>query len=577
MCNSGVFHFSRDVTHNVTIQLSSDLGPTIFLSLIHHLAFSICNAMTAAASTAEDSRTYQRHGNCTNVTLTPPVFKLDRDLLWLIFARSAQMEVDLDSEEIFSAEIFPLSASPLVVLRYSSHVCSAWREIILSSPSLWGQIIDLGGLTQRSNDWRRAVLERSQQSLLSIQGIIYAGPRHALHRSFFLGLIADEWERIRHLQVTICVQESMDCNAWNSLWRPSLTLEKFALAVVTPKGARIHIPNKPDQTFFSNVAPRLRTFDLRTYVSINLKAPWVSQLRRLGISSACTLDELFSALSEMEFLEELSVENVREPKEDVFFPSFHIKLPLLKQLAIHQSISICLDILDSIVPAEGCRIRIKSFNSNLHNFLSLRKPLCGVLNRYTKEYLNANSPSTLSLVLDNQSACLQIYDKCLSLGTSKSIPDPTSPQFSISVHSIMSSFRPCMFAAFARILKGCSMQDFIKFKLRIFGRPFEEYDPDFIHIILSLFSVIELEATTEALALLYGMQRDAPIFPVLKTLKIDNFTKVNPIVIAEFLVGMINNNTPIDNLDLTLLEPQDLGVIKSLHHLVPDVKVAGCP
>jgi hypothetical protein len=55
------------------------------------------------------------------------------------------------------------------------------------------------------------------------------------------------------------------------------------------------------------------------------------------------------------------------------------------------------------------------------------------------------------------------------------------------------------------------MQDFIKLKLQIFGCPFEEYDPDFIYIILSLISVTELEATTEALALLHGMQCDTPI------------------------------------------------------------------
>ena len=460
------------------------------------------------------------------------------------------------------------------MLRYTSQVCSTWREIILSSPSLWARIIDLGGLTQRSNDWRHEVLERSQKSLLSIQGTIYAEPKHALQRSFFLGMISDQWERIRHLQVTIHVKESMDCDAWNSLWRPSPTLEKFALAVVTPKGARIHIPNTPNQTFFSNVAPRLQTFDLRTYVSINLQAPWVSQLRRFGISSACTLPGLFSALSEMKFLEELSIENIREPKEDVFFPAFHIKLPLLKQLAIHQNISICLDILDSIVPAEGCRIRVKSFNSNLHNFLALRKPLCGVLNRYTKNYLNANSPSTLSLALDKRSACLQICNERSGLGTSISIPDPASLQFSISIYSIMSPFRPCMFASFVRILTGCRMENFSTFKMRIFGRPFEEYDPGFIHIISSLVSVTELEATTEALALLHGIPSDARIFPALKTLKIDNFTRVDPIKIAKFLVRMVSNKTPIDNLDLTLLEPQDIGDVQSLRHFVTDFKVA---
>jgi len=86
-----------------------------------------------------------------------------------------------------------------------------------------------------------------------------------------------------------------------------------------------------------------------------------------------------------------------------------------------------------------------------------------------------------------------------------------------------------------------------------------------------------IETTTEALVLLRGMQSDACRFPVLKTLKIDNFTRVNPIIIAEFLVGMVRNNTPIDNVNLSesLLDPQDMGVIKSLHHFVSDVNVAG--
>jgi len=74
-----------------------------------------------------------------------------------------------------------------------------------------------------------------------------------------------------------------------------------------------------------------------------------------------------------------------------------------------------------------------------------------------------------------------------------------------------------MFASFARILTSCNMQDFIKFKLRIFGRPRKGYDPGLSHIILSFVSMIELEATTKALALLHNMESDACMFHCLKT------------------------------------------------------------
>jgi hypothetical protein len=79
-----------------------------------------------------------------------------------------------------------------------------------------------------------------------------------------------------------------------------------------------------------------------------------------------------------------------------------------------------------------------------------------------------------------------MYNEWPSIGTPISMPDHILLQFYISVYIIMS---PCMFASFARTLTGCNVQDFIKFKLRIFGRPFEGYKPGFIHIILSLVSV----------------------------------------------------------------------------------------
>jgi len=64
-------------------------------------------------------------------------------------------------------------------------------------------------------------------------------------------------------------------------------------------------------------------------------------------------------------------------------------------------------------------------------------------------------------------------------------------------------------ASFARILTGCNMQDGIKFKVRIFGRPYEGYG--FIHITLSLVSAIE--TATEALVLLHSMKKRRAYVP----------------------------------------------------------------
>jgi len=119
--------------------------------------------------------------------------------------------------------------------------------------------------------------------------------------------------------------------------------------------------------------------------------------------------------------------------------------------------------------------------------------------------------------LDPRQPWLQIYKGWPNIGTPASMPNRTSRQFSISIHSFMNPFQSCVFASFAHILTSCNMQDFIKFKLRIFSCPRKGYDPGFIHIILSFVSMIELEATTKALALLHDMESDAYMFHCLKT------------------------------------------------------------
>lgn len=67
------------------------------------------------------------------------------------------------------------------------------------------------------------------------------------------------------------------------------------------------------------------------------------------------------------------------------------------------------------------------------------------------------------------------------------------------------------------------------------------------------------------------------MFPAHKVLKTDNFTVVEPMIIAKFFCwdATVSNNTPIDNPDLSLLDPQDMGAINSLRHLVSDVNVTG--
>jgi hypothetical protein len=88
----------------------------------------------------------------------PSISKLGRDLLWKVFLINSDTNSRLSVESTIQFneatgkrlsrdEIFFIY-SPLTIARRSSQVCRLWRDIILSSPSLWGRIIDFDYLKQ---------------------------------------------------------------------------------------------------------------------------------------------------------------------------------------------------------------------------------------------------------------------------------------------------------------------------------------------------------------------------------------------------------------------------------------------
>ena len=100
----------------------------------------------------------------------PPIAKLDRDVLWQIFALNAVIE-ELP-EGVYTYNDL-LRRSPLTTARHTSQVCASWGQLIIGSPSLWGSILDLEFLNQKSDTWRKEVLLRTGNSELSISGDIF--------------------------------------------------------------------------------------------------------------------------------------------------------------------------------------------------------------------------------------------------------------------------------------------------------------------------------------------------------------------------------------------------------------------
>jgi hypothetical protein len=63
-----------------------------------------------------------------------PIAKLHRDLLWQIFALNLVIEKHIHTDD---------DRGPLKTACHTSQVCASWRQVIISSSSLWSNIIDL--------------------------------------------------------------------------------------------------------------------------------------------------------------------------------------------------------------------------------------------------------------------------------------------------------------------------------------------------------------------------------------------------------------------------------------------------
>jgi len=131
----------------------------------------------------------------------PPIAKLHRDLLWEIFALNADIEEGPKGVVNVSDTDDLCRFSPLTNTRYTSQVCASWRELIIGSPSLWGNMIDLQALDQGSDTWRNEVLLRTGNSRLSISGDIHRGTQGA--QEFLVLLLKDHWVRISRVHVRI--------------------------------------------------------------------------------------------------------------------------------------------------------------------------------------------------------------------------------------------------------------------------------------------------------------------------------------------------------------------------------------
>ncbi|KAF9475204.1 hypothetical protein BDN70DRAFT_271111 [Pholiota conissans] len=187
-----------------------------------------------------------------------PIFKLHRDLLWSIFSLNGTYS------SFYSANCS--ENSPLTTTRRSSQVCVLWRQIILDSPSIWGNCMDLDLLGQECSDWRDEVLRRTGSAPLCVQAR-YAKAVTSntdIHR-FLVDLIDAHWERIQVFDIYVQLRQTLnDARVWSAFSRPAPNLRMFSLSSLNNSIETIAGPfPKHSMHLFSDKAPVLAQFSLR--------------------------------------------------------------------------------------------------------------------------------------------------------------------------------------------------------------------------------------------------------------------------------------------------------------------------
>ncbi|KAH9475227.1 hypothetical protein JR316_0012338 [Psilocybe cubensis] len=285
-----------------------------------------------------------------------PISSLCYEVLWTIFRTNADIHWN----------------------RAPMNVCRQWREIILESPSLWGMAIELDLLIHKKESlWAKEVMKRTEKSKLYISGW-FNGSKPA-PRTFFASLLSENWERIRRIDVGITKAKHLDPEMWGALFRPSECLEIIRIHVDEDEVPYPRMDHDGQGPIFSGTAPTLYDFSVHNIPAqcFSLSSPWLSQLRRLVIStpSAFNATDILVALGRLSALEHLVLKHVLPPVKEQLQS---VSLPNLRSLNISKDFTTSSFLLKWINPGVGSTLQLNLHGYDLilhHDMFSLCKEI----------------------------------------------------------------------------------------------------------------------------------------------------------------------------------------------------------
>jgi hypothetical protein len=237
----------------------------------------------------------------------------------------------------------------------SSQVCSRWRSIALSYPTIWGCIINYN---EHSLKWIDELLRRSEASLLDFGSRIWRIDLSGRHDSGLgvLKLVFNHTSRLRtfSLQAPFSVWELVRSRF---LQQAAPNLEFLNLCILFDDG-RVFI-----DPLFNNHAPSLRNLHLRRCI-VDFTSQILTPLTELYVQEITTLPlaptvvPWLHLLAEMPSLRRITIiDAISYTATEISFPTVH--LVNLERLSVEGTFYESVTLINQLITPPRCGLRLR--------------------------------------------------------------------------------------------------------------------------------------------------------------------------------------------------------------------------
>ncbi|KDR72227.1 hypothetical protein GALMADRAFT_766289 [Galerina marginata CBS 339.88] len=452
-----------------------------------------------------------------------PILKLHDDILWRICD-----ELNCDNTVLVPR---------MTVLRYTSQVCTSWRRFVLSASSLWGGILDIDSLSQKTHDWREEVMSRTGQSPLCVQGYVEGG---GVQEEFVIMILMSHRARIRQWNLGFGANLSNrteEMIGW-AFQKPAPRLEYFEIDFA--KHPSRFLSKK--LCLFADNAPSLRHlsafhFPIRPQTLLSSKAMCTLRFSGTNLFTAPELLRVLSCMPLLRTLEIISDEDELDlpPTQEVQNMQV-VALPQLLDLKIDAGDAArkYLTILDHLVMEPRFNFHFRT--NRVFPYPSDIATGQRVLQNYFPLSIDDEEPEELKLLMDN----------CLILISARSLF-----LFSFTMEFLEDIADPSIFL---QSISSVSFAGVTSFELHFISNVVAPAITNLLPIISTLTSVETLDISDHTLPFILSLQPTLAdgtvLLPCLQRLVLEGFDAEQDLAnVIQFLSQRVALGLPMEELD----------------------------